>query len=104
LFYRVMALFRRGSGKRSAELTGYRLGPTANDITVLYEQGMGDGPGEVEVLDQDAKQVRVRVSYDLFNGGLRILIAIPREVVATLQAPLQNRKVVDESGGEIPPT
>ncbi len=104
LFYRVMALFRRRGGKRSAELIGYRPGPTNSDITILFEQGVGDGPGEVEVLDEDAVQVRVRVRYEFFDRGLRHLTAIPREVVATLQAPLGNRKVLNESGGEIPQT
>lgn len=102
VFYRLMASFRRRGGKRVAELTGYRLGSANNDITILYEQGIGDGPGEVEVLEEDSMRVRVQVCYESFKGGLRLLPAIPHEVVVTLGAPLDNRKVLDERGEGIP--
>jgi hypothetical protein len=102
LFYGAMSLFRRRGGKATAQLHGYRLGPGRNQITLLFEQGDGDRPAEVEVLDEDAGHVRVRVRYKHYNG-MRLLFAIPREIVASLTAPLGDRTVLDGDGSEVPP-
>jgi hypothetical protein len=99
--YRVLALFRRRHRKRSAELLGYRLGPGSDQVTIGYEQGHGDKPGVTEILTEDSHQVRVRIRYEFFDG-LRLLVAIPREVVVTLKAPLHDRKLVDENGDAVP--
>jgi hypothetical protein len=101
LFYSIMALFRRRGLKRSASLLAYRLGPASNQITIVYEQDDGDKPGNIEILDEDSIQVRLRVLHEYLYGW-RLLILIPREAVATLKSPLGNRKVLNEAGDEIP--
>lgn len=92
--------FRRRT-RRSAELLGYRPGPGDDQITILYGQDADDEPGEARVLEHDARQVRVQVTY-VFAQGWQLLILCPREVVLTLGGPLGNRAVVDETGQHVP--
>jgi hypothetical protein len=90
-----------GLGKTSAELQGYRVGPGSNQITVLYGARPGDRPGVAEVMAQDATQVKVRVSYER-SRELQDDILQRKEAEATLEAPLGNWRVVNETGVEIP--
>jgi hypothetical protein len=89
------------SDKTSAELQGYRSGPGSNQITVLYGARPGDEAGSAEVLAQDSTQVKVRVMYQRSSKPQDDVLQ-RKEVVAALEAPLGDRKVVDESGVEVP--
>jgi hypothetical protein len=97
----VMALPGCAADKRTAELFGYRPGPDSNQITVVYGQGPADEPGDAEILEQDPSQVKVRVRY-VFSDELQNSILLRKETVVTLTIPLGGRKVLNESGDEIP--
>jgi hypothetical protein len=90
-------------GKTSAELLGFRAGPGANQITLVYGAGPADDPGVAEVLSQDATEVKVRVRYRVASGKQEDVLK-HKEVVVTLDAPLGERSVVGEDGNMIKPT
>ncbi|MBB2946530.1 ABC-type glycerol-3-phosphate transport system substrate-binding protein [Actinoplanes lutulentus] len=95
----VLALTLAGCSiyRTSADLVGFRPGPGANEITVIYAQRPADAAGELEILSQDAEQVRVKVLYRA-AGGAQDDVAVEREAVGELDAPLGMRTVVDDDG------
>jgi len=98
----VLALTLAGCSvyRTSADLAGFRPGPGADEITVSYVQRPVDPPGELEIVSQDAGQVRVKVLYRA-AGGAQDDIAQERKAVATLDAPLGTRTVVDDNGDPV---
>ena len=87
--------------RATAEIVGYRLGPIPTTITVLYGTSPGDGAGGVEVLEQSASRVKVRVTYERSTEP-QDSVLVSRDVRVTLDAPLGDRVVVDGSGREVP--
>jgi hypothetical protein len=87
-------------GKASAQLAGYRTGPGSDQITIVYATGPADEDGHVEILEQDSTHVQVRVLYERYDGTQN-LIAISKDAVGTLAAPLGDREVLDEAGDEL---
>jgi len=89
------------SGLTSAELFGYQTVPESNQITVVYGARPGDKPGTAEVLEQGPAHVKVRVRYERSNQPQDDML-LRKQAVATLLAPLGERKVLNEAGVEIP--
>lgn len=87
--------------RAKAEIQGYRFGPIATHITVVYGTGPNDGAGGAEVLEQSSTRVMVRVTYEP-TTDLQPAVLVSRDVMVPLDAPLGKRIVVDESGREVP--
>ena len=101
LLIAALAVLSGCSAKASAEILGYRTGQGNNEITVLDGAGPGDEASPVEVLTQDATSVKVRVMVRR-SAEMQDAILLRKELVATLDAPLGDRLVVDEAGAEVP--
>lgn len=99
----VLALTLTGCSvyRTSADLVGFRPGPGAHEITVIYVQRQADPPGELEIVSQDPEQVRVKVLYRA-AGGTQADVGQQREAVAGLDAPLGTRAVVDDDDDPVP--
>lgn len=88
---------------KSAQLESYKLGPGPQQVTIRYVVGNGDPAGTAEVVKQTASDVTVKVSYR-HKDGQNTAIAIPKEIVVDLAAPLGSRTVRDNSGAALPLT
>ena len=99
----VAAVILTGCSKSeaSADLDGYRAGPDANQISVTFVKGPSDGPGNLEILEEDSSRVKLKVTYKRTEKD-QDAIGVKQELVGTLKAPLGGRKVLNENGNEIP--
>jgi hypothetical protein len=88
-------------GQTTAELDGYRpVQPDSNQLTVLYSEGPGDGPGHGEIRREDDSRVQVRVTYKRSDGTSN-MNAVVRETVVTLKKPIGSRVIVDDEGTQL---
>lgn len=86
----------------TAPLDGYRpVTAGSTELSVLYARGSADEPGVAEILTQNATEVRVEVRYR-HTGDTATLQSISALATVTLDAPLGNRKVLDQDGRELP--
>lgn len=67
---------------------------------MTYRSGPDDGQGVAEILSQDSSAVVIRVTFAR-SSGVSDAVAVQREAVATLEAPLGSRRVLDQDGKEV---
>lgn len=82
-------------GNTIAAIVSYMPGPGDKQITVRFMRARKDSPGVAEVLDQNDHEVKVLVTY---QGSGSLDGFSDHSVRVTLDAPLGNRVVVDDSG------
>ncbi len=90
-----------GDDMTQAQVQGYRPGPGANQVTVVYLSGPDDHSAVAEVVSQEAAAVEVAVRFKRAESTSDS-IAVPREVVVTLDDPLGDRRLLDQEGQPVP--
>lgn len=102
IFIAGVILLTACSRTASADLEGYVEGPGARQLTVTYISGPDDRLDGGEVVAEDEKTVTVRVGIKRAEG-MSDEIGVRHQVVVDLDQPLAGRRVVDESGRDVPP-